>query len=367
MNRIQNTIKIQRKWIPYAIVSFLLGGCASLGPRSVERVHYEYNAAIAKTADEQLLLNIVRLKYRDNPYFLEVSSISENRKFTTRIGPSGSKFGLVGNANKHELGFVAYSEIFQNPTITYTPLRGEDFTKRLVCPISLGVTLGFIQAGWSTKRVFSLCVECINHLDNASSASGPTPSQKPSNASFIEAVDLIDILHSQKRLLIGLNSGNGKDLILRFTDSDSQSQSLKTMLGLDRERSEFRFSSNFLDTGATDLIVRTRSVMEVLFYLSHAVTVPQKDIDSGLVTETRDERGEIFDWNKYISGEWISIEHSEQRPQNAFVSVFYRGKWFFIADNNLNAKSTFMFLSYLFNLQSGNAKAVVPMLSISAN
>jgi hypothetical protein len=346
-----------------------MGGCESIGPKFVKSVHHEYNDAIAKTNDEQLLLNIVRLKYRDTVCFLEVNNIAELRKLTTRIGPSGSKFGLVSNAGKHELGITAYSEIFQSPTVNYFPLRGEDFTKRMLSPVPIAVFLGLIQTGWSVKRVFHLGVECINRLDNASIASGPTPTKKPEYESFAEAVDLINTLHTQKHLIIGVNAETQKDLILKFTNSDSQVQKLKSLLGVKPDSSEFRFSSNFLDTCDTNLIVHTRSVMEILFYLSHAVCVPPKDIAAGLVTETKDKDGKIFDWSRSLSGKLVAIDYHEgkDRPSNAFVSVFYREKWFYIADNNLNAKSTFMLLNHLFNLQAGNSMASVPMLTVLAN
>ncbi|MDR1435330.1 MAG: hypothetical protein LBI77_02905 [Puniceicoccales bacterium] len=349
--------------------SLLAGGCASIGPRSIEKVHYEYNTAIAKTADEQLLLNIIRLKYRDNPYFLEVSSIAENRKFTTRIGTGGTEFGLVKNANEHKLALTAYSEVFQNPTITYTPLRGEQFTQRIVSPIPLGVVLSLIQAGWDVGRVFNLCVERINSLDNASSASGPTPTQKPVYESFAEAVSIIDALYKQDRLAIGLDTENQKKLVIKLMNADSQSQKLKAILGLNPNKNEFYFTSNFLDVNNSGLVVRTRSIMEVLFYLSHAVTVSREDIDGGFVTETKDETGAVFHWNEHLSGDWITVSSSEASkcPPNAFVRVLYRGKWFYIADNDLNSKSTFMFLTYLFNLQSGDSKAFIPSLIISAN
>ncbi|MDR2812719.1 MAG: hypothetical protein LBB05_02975 [Puniceicoccales bacterium] len=348
---------------------FLMGGCKSIGPESVKEVHQKYNDAIAKTNDEQTLFNIVRLKYLENPCFMDITGIAESRKFTTRVGPSGSRFGLVNNSGNYELGLVAYSEIFQNPTVTYSPLKGEDFTKRMLSPLPVAVVLGLIQAGWNVKRVFNLCVECINHLDNASTASGPTPVQEPEYESFSEAIDLMDALYSQKRLVIGLNPDGPKDLVLRFVGSDSQSQQLKSILGLDPNSFEFRFNSNFLDTRSTNLTVRTRSVMEVFFYLSHAVNVPQKDIDAGLVTITKGCNGKIFDWTQCLSGKWITINctESRERPKDAFVSIFYRGKWFYIADNDLNSKSTFMFLNYLFNLQSGNSMASVPTLTISAN
>ncbi|MDR2372152.1 MAG: hypothetical protein LBD60_03330 [Puniceicoccales bacterium] len=345
----------------------LMGGCKSIGPGSIKNARQEYNDAIARTSDEQLLGNIVRMKHCESPCFMEVGEIIENRKWTARIGPNLSKFGLASNAGKHELGLTAYAEVFQNPTIRYFPVKGEDFTKRMISPIPVAVVLGLSQTGWDIRRVFSLCVERINRLDNASAASGPTPAQKPEYETFAEAIEQMAELYEQNRLVIGLSSRN--DLVLRFTDSNPQSQQLKSILGVDPNSSEFHFGSNFLDASSTNLTVRTRSVMEVLFYLSHAVNVPQKDIDAGLVMKTSDENGAIFDWSRHLSGEWIAINCTEgrQRPENAFVSVFYRRKWFFIADNDLNSKSTFIFLNYLFNLQSGNPKAFVPALTVSTS
>jgi hypothetical protein len=69
---------------------FLLGcslllatGCASLGSRALKGERVNFNAALQQTADEQLLLNLVRLRYRDTPAFLEVTSISTQSQFQT--------------------------------------------------------------------------------------------------------------------------------------------------------------------------------------------------------------------------------------------------------------------------------------------
>jgi hypothetical protein len=43
------------------------------------------NSAFQQTNDEQLLLNLVRLRYRDTPAFLEVSSISSQTRFEATI------------------------------------------------------------------------------------------------------------------------------------------------------------------------------------------------------------------------------------------------------------------------------------------
>jgi hypothetical protein len=48
----------------------------------------------------------------------------------------------------------------------------------------------------------------------------------------------------------------------------------------------------------------------------------------------------------------------------AFVAIPYRGQWFYLADNDLESKSTFMLLSQLFRLQAGAAKAAGPTLTL---
>ena len=52
------------------------------------------------------------------------------------------------------------------------------------------------------------------------------------------------------------------------------------------------------------------------------------------------------------------------KPDNAFVSVPYRGAWFYIADDDLNSKSTFTLLKQLFSLQAGQIKEAGPTLTL---
>ena len=50
-------------------------GC-SFGPRALESTHGQYNEAVKRVAEEELLLNVVRLRYDDNLTLLDVSSIA---------------------------------------------------------------------------------------------------------------------------------------------------------------------------------------------------------------------------------------------------------------------------------------------------
>ena len=63
-----------RGWLALALVLGLVG-CRSLGPTTVPRDRFDYSAAVQQSTTEQMLLNIVRLRYLQTPDFLTVSSV----------------------------------------------------------------------------------------------------------------------------------------------------------------------------------------------------------------------------------------------------------------------------------------------------
>ena len=70
-----------------ACLTLLLAGCANLGPKSVQAGRADYNTVLRDTADQQLLENLVRLRYRDRPFFLEVASVTVQFSYKSRIRP----------------------------------------------------------------------------------------------------------------------------------------------------------------------------------------------------------------------------------------------------------------------------------------
>ena len=72
-------------------------GCNAIGPRALQSGRINYNEAIAQTWNEQLLRNLVRLRYRDTLVFLEVSSVSTQYSVSYSAGASGSFIGAGAN------------------------------------------------------------------------------------------------------------------------------------------------------------------------------------------------------------------------------------------------------------------------------
>ncbi len=345
-------------------------GCQTIGPHTLQSTHPQYNHAISRTLDEQFLLNLVRLKYRDNPFFLEVSSVTTQQSVESEVS-AGVKFLRGGDTLTPSAG-LTYKE---TPTISYAPLRGDQFLKQILSPVPLEAVLILTQSGWSVERVVSICVERVNGLDNASNASGPTPSREPRFEKFQEMVSILRELQLADALELGaaqcLPDANGKmrtghDLVLRMRSGGTlaaQVTRLKELLGVPEAGNELRLTNDFLNRPENGLAVRTRSMMGIMFYLSHNAEVPEAHREAGLVTRTLAADGTAFDWNQ-VTGGLFRVKSADARPANAFVSVAYRGKWFYLADNDLESKSTFMLLTQLFNLQAGQIKNVAPALTI---
>ena len=53
--------------VAFLVHALFLGGCTQLGPGLMKAGRNDYDVAVQPTDDEQVLLNIVRMRYADNP------------------------------------------------------------------------------------------------------------------------------------------------------------------------------------------------------------------------------------------------------------------------------------------------------------
>ncbi|MFA5924512.1 MAG: hypothetical protein WC856_25025 [Methylococcaceae bacterium] len=358
---------LSTKQLLLLILATLMTGCYSFGPDELRGTHPLYNAAIVDSQNEQFIQNIVRLHYRDPTFFLDVVSVTASLKMDLSAGLDQSAFDLnSGGADILQLsGGAAYTTA---PTIAYSPLQGEGFVKSLLRPIAIEDVLRLAGSGWSTRRVFGLCVERMNGLENAPNASGPTPKLSPNHIDpFNRLLQLLDKVAGEN-LIIPRIDPDTKGMQLEIRSSPLHHDTIweiKQLLGLDQNLEVYHLDTDFLRHSPDNTIsIRSRSLMNILFYVSHNVDTPKAHKAAGLVTVTRNRDGSEFNWDKTAGGSLFHIHQSEKQPDMTFVTIPYRGQWFYLKDNDLESKSTFMLLNQLFRLQAGAAKSAGPTLTL---
>ncbi len=359
------------------LVALIISGCQStFGPGALEKTHPAYNKSISETLSEQMLINLVRLRYREQPAFLEIGCVTVSPRISTSANIETTiNTGSGGDFIQPGVG-VEYS---QSPTISYTPLRGEDFLKSVLSSISLEAILVMTQSGWSVERVFGITVERMNSLYNAPSASGPTPAIEPKHyENFARALEIFRYLQREGVMEIGPNIEIDNDeqvnkkqpeLVMQFLTGNSEQfksegEELESLLATTAVDNRVIISSDFLNKNPNVLGLRVRSIMSVLFYLSQNIKVPDEHKEAGLVTVTKTISGDEFNWSDTPAGKHFVVLSSEERPENAYISVPHRGYWFYIANNDLETKSSFLLLQQLFSLQAGQSEAKGPTLTL---
>jgi hypothetical protein len=346
-------------------LAVLLGGCAQLGPTLVQAGRNDYNKVLARTEREEQLLNLVRLRYADDPLMLDVSSVSTSFEWSQAFSAEGRAF-QADDADSG-VGVVGDLGYFEKPTVTYTPLGGADFVRNVMTPVQLDSLLLLAGSGWSSERLLRVMVNRMNALSNARRASGPTPFEAPQYRDFKHAAKLFRALELRGLWTAGYRKqGDERIPVIRFEPGAWQTEEARELagvLGLEPGQKFATLDSRSKQRRPDAIGLEMRSLSGIMFFLAHAVEVPKAHLEARHVAVTRDPQGRPFDWAAVL-GDLLVIRSSSEKPANPAVAVPYRGNWFYIDDSDIQSKYTFMLLTQLTAIQAGNIERAAPVLTL---
>jgi hypothetical protein len=170
------------------------GGCA-FGPTVLEKTHGRYNESVRLVEEEQLLRNLVHLRYNETPLDLNVSSIAsqyelagsaEARPFFLAPNPNGSIFRTFTSV----LPDVSVDGS-NRPTITLIPADNGAAVQQFLTPIPPETLVFLHQTSWPVSTIMRLWVERINGVPNAVTESGPQTPHPPDFARFLRLAELL--------------------------------------------------------------------------------------------------------------------------------------------------------------------------------
>jgi hypothetical protein len=137
---------------------------------------------------------------------------------------------------------------------------------------------------------------------------------------------------------------------------------LAGLLGIRPDASQFTVNYGEIAASDTEFAMLTRSTLSIMLELRAHVDVPPEDIAAGRTQATLPVPAD----NHRALRMSVDIRSSLDRPEDAFVSVRYRDRWFWIDDRDFGSKRTFSFLMLLFSLTETGGKEGLPLVTIPA-
>jgi hypothetical protein len=352
---------------------FALSGCTSFGPRHVPRDRFSYNEALSNSTRDQMLLNIVRIRYLEEPVFLSVSSILTQYVYNAGLGV-GAEIDLgAGGDIATGAANLAYEE---RPTITYIPIEGREFAQRMLSSIPAEVIFAAAQEGWTVEPFMQIGVNRVGAIENMSFEHIPPPGQIDIDMQFQRELEKLKKFQHVIKMLVILadveafevrhekEKGIKKRFLVFAKDIPQKTRvmvsDLKQLLGLSSERTKFLITDRTTDVKEDEISIQTRSLSAIMNFLAKGVEVPIEHLEEERVFKY--EIPTVEEGEKSLIP--FRMRSSEEKPKNAFAAVRYQDYWFYIENRDIDSKITLGLVIALFRVLAPTGGGAAPILTL---
>ncbi len=344
------------------LLMFAVSGCSVVGPKSINMGRANYNEAINRTEDEQMLMSIVKGRYGETFSLLAVSGVAANVRFRTNAGVEVG-FGPTSNYDGNLVPFTGGLAYEENPTITYTPVQGELYLRQLLSPLPLNLLVLIVRSGTNQAATLTLLTNRINDLRNPDFLEGPDAEADPRFERFVEIGEELD-----KAGIIQFVEDPRKEvpfdiLITRYAPAYTEKvREYLGLLGLPMPADESKdivlpvyFAVKGQDLNG--IAVSTRSTFDLIEILRAAIEIPEAHADAGLAIRYP-QTG--------LAGKNLRIHASEDKPEQEAIAVRHRGYWFYIHEADMRTKLYYLMIRTLWSVSiaAASEQRAAPVLTI---
>ena len=343
-------------------IAFSALACSSIGPKSIPRDRSNYINSVSKSWKNQTLLNIVKLRYADTPVFLEVAQIVSGYTLESKLAAE-AEFSDIQDS----LLLGAEGKFVDRPTITYSPLSGNNFVRKLLAPIPPSAVLSLIQSGWPADLVLRTTVQAVNGRRNQS---GMEPRKSPADEDFHLLIRLLREIQQSGAFGMRIEQrASERDTTVLFFYHETLDPNVvviirarKELLGLDPSLQRYKVAYGAIPGGKDEIAILTRSVIQIMIEVSSYIEVPEPHIEQNRAQKTTALATDL----EADIPPLIQIKSSTQQPEDPFVEVEYEGHWFWIDAKDFASKRVFAFIMLILMLSETGEGGKLPVLTIPA-
>ena len=150
-------------WAKITVIGVLVTGCVS--NKALDHAVIAYDTTTTNSISKQLLLNIARARHNQPMHFTAVSNIAATYKFGVNVGIGGAVTGERGNLLVPLIG----SSAEENPTVSISPMQGDEFTQRLLTPFNEQKLTLLLRQGYDVDSLLRLMGAELRLLEKESS------------------------------------------------------------------------------------------------------------------------------------------------------------------------------------------------------
>lgn len=345
-------------------------GCQHIGPGTIVKDRVSYDEAVATSWKEQTLLNIVKFRYFDTPFFIDVAQIVSGYSVGATATPTagfGQSFFPAAPFGDRLLGALPVQAAYvDRPTVSYAPQTRPDFIRNLAVPLPPTAVLYLMQAGYPVDLVFDLTLDSINGIQGRSVSGGQVRPASPEYERIVQILRKAQLSGSVgMRIEVGKDKEKTPALVMFFRDPDidpelaSELAEARKLLRIDPNQRDVQVVFGATRGGPKEITMATRSIYRVLGQLAVSVQVPDVHLVEGraptLGGDVAEERPRFMVWSGC------------KKPRDCFAATCYRGHWFWIDDRDAESKRVMAYLMVLLALADTGTKEPVPFLTIQAN
>jgi len=322
----------------------------------------DYNDAINRTEDEQMLLSLVKGRYGETFSLLAVSGVAANVRFRANAGVQAG-FGPAENYARNLVPFAGGLAYEENPTITYSPVQGEQYLLQLMSPIPLDLLVAMIRTGIDPGIHLIVLANRINDMRNPDFLQGPSAEPDLRFLRFAELSRELDHAGVLQWLQDPRQEVPFDILITDYApDYAEKVREYLDLLGLPvpaDEAEDVVLPVYFSVKGreANGIAISTRSTFDLIQILRSAIEIPQEHREAGIAPDYPAPG---------LAGKDLHIHASKNPPKQAAVAVKYRGYWFYISETDARTKLFYVMVRTFWSVSiaAGADQKAAPVLTI---